>query len=184
MSRSSLEKFIHRMTRPWSYCRFSKRLLATEVTENTEIKGKRQGEKFLYSLPLFLFVSVTSVAKIFASRPSAEFFFQPGDLFVIVVADGAAGLTHHRADFFEGVAQRQQVKNLSRALIHTRAQLFYQNILIQFVRDVISIARDLARALRQNLLSRAFFLQFGLNQALVGLEEIGREIGDLFLTIF
>src|SRR5690242_13526207 len=101
MSRSSLEKFIHRMTRPWLYCRSSKERGGDRET-------RRNGDKIpIFRLPLSpspcLLVSPSTY------RSSAEFFFQPGDLFVVVVADGAAGLTHHRADFFEGMAQSQQV---------------------------------------------------------------------------
>src|SRR2546426_11799814 len=112
------------------------------------------------------------------SCSSADLLFQPRHLFVIVIADGAAALTQHRADLFEGVPKDQQVENQARALIHTPTQLPYQDILIQLSRDVMAILRDLARALRQNSRALSLLIQFGQNQALVGLEEISLEIGN------
>src|SRR5262245_28371459 len=74
----------------------------------------------------------------FGRGNSDERFFQPVEMVVIVIADGATALAQDRTDLFEAVPKNQQIENLPCTLIHQLSQFTDQDLLVQLSASVVA----------------------------------------------
>lgn len=108
---------------------------ASSITKGNRPLHVVEGMRKANCHPLRIFFSIFfglafAEGEDFECGNSGEFFFQPVEMIVIVIAHGAAALAQDRTDLFEAVPKNQQIEDLPCALIHQLSQFTDQDLLV------------------------------------------------------